>query len=205
MSKFIDLTGQKFGRLTVIDRASINKHGKPAWNCICDCGMSAVVLGRNLKGGYTRSCGCLHKEVMSKHGMHGTRTYDTWRSMIQRCINTRCPVYDHYGGRGIKVCDRWLNFKNFYEDMGVRPEGTSIERVDVNGNYEPGKCIWATPKEQSANRRNNNEIAYDGMIKCLKGWCEYLSMHESTFRNRMGRGWSVKQIIETPVRKIKKC
>jgi hypothetical protein len=170
MSRLIDLTGQVFGRWTVLCFFGIGKHRQAVWLCRCDCGKERVIRGGDLRSGDTQSCSCLQRELASqriraavgalnfKHG-HArvdseTPEYRSWYNMIQRCTNSRREDYPRYGGRGIKVCERWRDsFAAFLEDMGRRPAGTSIDRIDVNGNYEPGNCRWATPKEQRLNQR----------------------------------------------------
>lgn len=176
---FQDLTGCKFGRLTVVSRTE-NLGKQTVWYCICDCGNKCIVQAGSLKNGETRSCGCFHKEVLRKrqttHGMHNTRTYKIWCSMIQRCTNPNCHSFEGYGGRNITVCDRWMKFDNFYEDMGECPKGLTLERVLNNGNYEPENCIWATREDQGNNRRNNRLVEIDGRTQTIAQWSRELNI-----------------------------
>ena len=160
MSKPLDVVGQKFGRYLVIAKSDKrSKAMKQMVLCRCDCGVEKEVVVSNLKSGSSKSCGCLKAEKTGerrrKHGFSKTTMYHRYRHMIQRCYIPTNSEYRNYGGRGIKVCDRWLNsFENFYSDMGERPKGKTLDRINVNGNYEPTNCRWATPTEQEQNKRN---------------------------------------------------
>ena len=163
MGKFMDLTGQTFGRLTVVEFSHKGKHGHSCWKCQCSCGNIIVVQYGNIKKGTTKSCGCLKKEFLTKHGMAKTRFYKSWKSMKIRCLNKNREYYKYYGGRGITVCEEWLDFNNFKNDMyesylgHVKDFGekqTTLDRIDNNGNYCKENCKWSTYKEQIANQRD---------------------------------------------------
>lgn len=154
---FIDLTGQRFGRLVVIKKYGYNEGNSVLWECICDCGKSSVVAGRSLTTGATKSCGCLRKETTGDrrrtHGMTRTPTYSTWCAMHTRCNNQNSQDYKHYGGRGITICSEWLKFENFLNDMGKKPMGLTIERINNDLGYFKANCRWASRTIQSRNQR----------------------------------------------------
>lgn len=168
---FNDLTGKRFGRLLVAERSE-NRNGKVSWKCFCDCSNIKIVTSNMLVSRHTRSCGCLHREELSKrtkthgHTANNTTTpeFRSWFSMIRRCTKENDHAYPRYGGRGIKICDRWLSFSEFLKDMGERPsKDHSLDRIDVNGNYEPSNCRWATNVEQARNKRCFNSLGKPGI------------------------------------------
>ncbi len=192
-----NLTGRTFGRLTAVEDLGVIE-GYRAYRCSCSCGEETVVAAYRLlheKG--PRSCGCLQREAVTKHGMEGTRVYSIWRSLKSRCYDMNDQCYDAYGGRGITVCDSWKNdFAAFYADMGDPPSDQhSIDRRDNDGNYEPGNCRWATPKEQANNRRSNIMLTLDGITRTAEEWSAIVGINAATIRQRKKRGWSDKDIL----------
>lgn len=160
MPSFRDITGQRFGRLVVVavhTRARRVPQTDTTWLCQCDCGRQRIVPRGSLVGGYTQSCGCLWRERITKHGQtthyRFTGTYTSWKSMKRRCSDPNYHQFKDYGGRGITVCERWLTFENFFADMGQRPKGHSIERVDNNAGYSPENCVWIVSRDQHKNKR----------------------------------------------------
>lgn len=169
MPKKIEMVKQRFGMLVVQEEVGKDKWGQITWKCLCDCGNTSVVAGGSLRDGKTKTCGC----SKLKHKMTGTATYESWLHMLQRCNNPKNHAFSDYGGRGIKVCVQWINFQNFFADMGERPKGLTIERINNDLGYSPDNCKWATRLEQAQNRRprKNNEFGLKGIFwdkKCRK-------------------------------------
>lgn len=179
MSKKIEMTGKRFGRLTVVKESHRGQRYERFWECVCDCGNTKVINGSSLRHGITKSCGCLSKELASKrsrtHGMTRTKLFNTWQHMRRRCQSKSVPSYSRYGGRGISVCKEWdesfIAFRDWAMANGYRDD-LSIDRIDVNGNYEPSNCRWATMEEQSLNKRETIYIEYKGETKPLLTWCK---------------------------------
>ena len=190
-----NLTGQRFNRLTVLESAGRNWQGKDFWRCRCDCGNETVVVGYNLISGHTKTCGCLHAEVLSEinttHGHTGERIHNIWRFMKDRCNNPNNDGYKNYGGRGISVCDEWVdNFQDFY-DWSMRngySDELSIDRIDYNGNYSPDNCRWATDLEQANNRRTNRYITYANETHTQSEWARIFNVSKHALRHRLDRG-----------------
>ena len=205
MGKFIDLTGQKFGRLTVIKRVDNSKMGRVQWLCQCCCGNETKVSSLSLRTQNTQSCGCLYNEtrktIRKSHGYKHSRLYKIWGNMKQRCYNDNVKCYKYYGARGIQVCDEWRNnFKSFYDwamNNGYRDDLT-IDRINVDGDYEPNNCRWATNEEQSNNRRNNHTLTINNETHTTKAWSNILGIPYSTIKSRIKQGWTTENILMTP-------
>ena len=186
----IDLTGKVFGRFTVISKVSRgNGMSKTYWKCSCTCGNERIVWQYNLTGGTSTNCGCIRIErnkARARHNKTGSGTYICWKNMVKRCKDTS---HKNYGGRGITVCQRWLDFCNFLADMGERtsPKHT-IERVNNNKGYSRENCIWAIRKVQANNKRNNHNLTYLGETKSMAVWAEELGINYSTLRSRIAKG-----------------
>jgi hypothetical protein len=203
--------GAKFNKLTVVGYAGFRVHpsGKRDghWLCRCDCGNQVAVSSGNVKAGHIKSCGCLAK-LNLKHGgfvkVNGVKgkhpLYCVWDGIIQRCTNPNNKYYHNYGGRGIKVCDKWrASFKSFREDMGPRPPGHLIERIDNNGHYEPNNCKWATRKEQMNNCRNNFIVEYRGQRLTMQQLSELSGVPYKTLEYRIKIGWGAERAANQPV------
>lgn len=201
MPNLIDLTGQRFGRLTVIERAGNDNNGSPKWKCKCDCGVKKVVYGSSLRKGETRSCGCLARELSSErkktHGLSKSKLHGVWANMKDRCENKNCKSFQHYGARGISVCDEWHDFQCFY-DWSISAgysEGLSLDRIDVNKGYSPDNCRWATSKIQANNQRNNHRIEYDGETHTISEWAELFDIPKFVLYARIKNGWDIKRAL----------
>jgi hypothetical protein len=187
------LVGKKFERLLVLEESERSKNRNRMWLCQCECGKTKVIVGYNLKNGSTRSCGCLRSELLSIqkdwHKKSLSPEYKSWGTMIQRCTNPKNKKYPDYGGRGIKVCDRWKDFRNFYKDIGEKPSHRhTIDRIDVNGDYEPSNCKWSTPSEQGNNKRNNIIIEYNGESGTLRYFSNKYGLVYETLYRRIKKG-----------------
>lgn len=210
MSKFIDRTGQKFGRLTLIERVENNKFNQVQWKCRCDCGKEVIVKSYSLTTGQTKSCGCLKKEqnyiniAKVKHNMTNTRLYNIWRNMKSRCLNPNNKRHKFYFDKGITVCDEWKNdFMNFYNwaiNNGYR-DNLTIDRINNNGNYEPKNCRWATITEQNNNQSNNIRIKYNESEYTLSELSKIYNIKRATLYDRIKRGWTIDEALNRKVAK----
>lgn len=198
MSKFIDITGQKFGRLVAIQRVRVNKHGKSIWQFQCDCGKLHEATSGDVRFSRTKSCGCLHDR---QNFLSRTPEYSSWANMMLRCYQETSRTFSHYGGRGITVCERWHDFKNFYSDMGKRPDNTTLDRIDSSGNYEPSNCRWANSFQQSRNRSNNRKFTIAGVTLTMAEWSRKVGKSKGMIRHRMNNlGMTFEEAISTPSR-----
>lgn len=201
----MNILGKKFGRLTVVSFSHKDKWGKRHWNCVCDCGKSRVVAERSLFTGNTKSCGCYRKQYATLkqlvHGMQGTRLYAIWQNMKNRCRNVNIPAYKDYGGRGITVCDEWLDFMCFmgWALSNGYDDSLSLDRINNNEGYKPDNCRWTTQKEQARNTRANVLISYKGDTLCIVAMAEKHNIDPKLLYGRLENGWPVERAIEDPV------
>lgn len=204
MGKLLDLAGERYGALLVVKRSAESSTSSSArWIVRCDCGIEKVVSSNSLRKGRTVSCGAGHHRA--RHG-HDTKsgaspTYRTWCAMLKRCHDPKATGYDRYGGRGITVCAQWRDFAVFLKDMGLRPPGMSIDRVNVNGNYEPENCRWATDKQQAANRSTNRQLLVDGCLMNLTDAAAKFGITKFLLSQRMKSGWGQERALSQPTQK----
>ena len=189
------MIGQRFGKWMVTGTASPDKKSIKRWTVLCDCGVERPVRESELRNGRSKSCGCWRSGL----GLSDQLIYQIWASMIQRCSSENNPNWHRYGGRGIKVCENWKRFSNFYADMGLRPEGMSLDRIDNDGDYSPKNCRWATRKAQANNRRNTTWLEYHGVALPLGVWASLAGIKSRVLRGRIGLGWSMCEALNTPV------
>lgn len=198
--KFVDLTGQKFERLTVIKRAE-NKGSQTMWLCRCDCGKERIVCSGNLKSGHTKSCGCLNDEKVGNlnktHQKCNTRLHSIWTAMKSRCYNPKNNRYKNYGLKGITVCEEWQEFIPFYKWAVTKgyKEGLTIDRIDNSKGYSPDNCRWATQEEQQNNRSNNHLITYNGETHTLAQWAKIKNIKAVTLAARIKNGWTIERAL----------
>lgn len=198
MSKRVEVkAGDRYGSLTVLVEAAPDVHHGKSFRrieCQCDCGKRTNVRLNNLRSGQIVSCGCVRRKYHD--GQYKSLAYRSWDMMKQRCTNPSDPAYHNYGGRGISVCGRWMDFEPFLEDMGERPSPEhSIDRIDTNGNYEPGNCRWATRKEQNRNRRDNVLLTLGDETLCISEWSDRTGIDACSIRGRIRLGWSVEDAL----------
>lgn len=208
--KYQDITDQKFGRLTAIKPiGAIGSDRSMWWFCECDCGNKINVPAKHLKSGNTSSCGCLAVEkhcCVSVHGVRYHPLYDVWWLIKDRCENPNRSGYENYGGRGIRMCDEWhdvVTFISWAENNGYQ-EGLEIDRIDVNGDYEPSNCRFVTHKQNANNRRNNHLLTYNGRTQTLTQWSEELQISKNIISSRLKKGWSIEEVLTLPKYQHKK-
>ena len=204
--RFQNLLGKTFGQWTVIEYIGKTQNGTSRWNCHCGaCGSIKPVDTASLNRGNSTHCGCEQKERFvkrsTKHGMFGTEEYNIWSKMIYRCFNANCHNYNRYGGRGISVCESWRSsFDNFYKDMGPRPDGKTLDRIDNNGNYEPGNCRWATNSEQANNRVTNTTVIFNGEELTARQISNITGFPYKQLSSRIWRGLSIEEALSRKLR-----
>lgn len=191
--------GDRYGQLTILKlfRSLIGNKGRWIYRakCKCDCGKIAIIIASHLGHGHTRSCGCLWIKTMTKHGHAYSPVYKTWNLIKRRCLDKKDKRYLDYGGRGIGICKEWLNFKNFLADMGEKPKGKSIDRIDNNKGYCKENCHWATPHEQQNNMRSNIVLEYNGKRMTLAQWAKRLKFPYGTLQARIKRNWTIQRAL----------
>jgi hypothetical protein len=194
-----DLSGNKFCKLTVISFSHLGKHKEAWFNCLCECGSIKKIPANSFTRGKVKSCGCMPTGAKEKHGLAKKSIYQIWKNMISRCYNSKDPAYKNYGARGIKVCMRWHNLLNFYEDMGDMPRKMSLERINNNEDYSKKNCKWDSRSAQARNRRNTKFVKINNETKSLAEWCDIFNIKYKTVYTRINSGWEPIRAIKTPV------
>ena len=206
MGRFKDLTGLRFGKLTVVGRAESAANGRIQWTCKCDCGNHTVCMAYNLLNGHTQSCGCLHENgTRTTHGMRRTRLYRIWSDMKSRCNNQNRPRYSDYGGRGIVVCEEWEQSFEAFSDWALANgycDGLTIDRIDNDGDYRPENCRWITRHDQGSNKRNNNLLTLNGETKTISQWAKITGIDRRTIAKRKKLGWTDERALTETKRKF---
>lgn len=210
MPSKIDLTGQRFGRLVVLCEHGVTKHGNLVWKCQCDCGNTTTVASGNLRRGHTQSCGCLWTEKVPGSNKFDcvydskSRLYKIWVHIKERCENPNCKDYEHYGKRGIFVCEEWMNSFVIFADWALKSgynDTLTIDRTNVNDGYYPGNCRWANMKTQENNKTDNRILALNGETKTLSQWSDITGISATTISARLNKlGWTIEEALTTPVR-----
>lgn len=197
-----DLVGKKFGRLTVVEQAPYRTYGRVRWKCVCDCGNHIEVDGCHLTSGHTKSCGCLRSELSiqrsTTHGGSNTKLYKVFLTMIARCENPNNKAYCHYGGVGIKVCDKWRHDFSEFREWSIKhgyTDGLTIDRIDNSKGYSPDNCRWVDWKTQQNNRTNNRIVFYQGLAYTLSELSKLASVNYATLKYRLDKGWEVKDAM----------
>lgn len=194
-----NIIGNRYGRLTVMLDCGVNKKGSKVYVTVCDCGESKAIVGSYMISGKTQSCGCLKRELtqsrMTTHGDTHSPTYVSWLSMRNRCLDSSHKAYANYGGKGIRIDDLWLDYCNFLKDMGSRPNGMTLDRIDNSKGYSKDNCRWATRAEQNRNYNKNVNVTYNGKTQCLKDWATEVGAEYKLFWQRFKSGWTIEQLL----------
>lgn len=206
MRKPIDLTGKKFGKLLVIKQSDLYKNNHILWVCKCECGNEYLVRGQSLRSGKTTHCGCSRHKYLQNSDQNKIRLRSIWRGMKDRCYNTKHRQYKNWGERGITVCDEWIDdFENFYNwamENGYE-KNLTLDRVDVNKNYEPNNCRWSSMAEQCCNKTNNIMLTFDNETKSLPEWARIYGIPRVNLDARLRARWSIEEALSTPVKHYK--
>lgn len=213
MTNFINLLGKRFGRLLVVGRETRDKYGRLLWDCVCDCGNTCSISGSTLMSGDSKSCGCLHVELLIRNSIKhcgkingkASREYQSWQDAKARCFNPKNKSFKNYGERGITVCKEWKNsFERFLNDMGKCPTGYTLERKDNDGNYTPDNCIWSSRKNQNRNKRTNRKITINGVCRNICEWNEIQGFPKGLISKRLYLGMSEEKAVLNPLRVTKR-